>query len=115
MAEYNDDSIDIHTNQSAGEDEEDEEQSSQESPYHNPLDQSVGAANHLKHQRVATGGAHSGRQSEGSDTRGISYNSLRNQLEIKNQPQNQESLTESKNRWEESESMRESWNHYRNL
>ena len=60
MAEYNDD---IHTNQSAGEDEEDEEQSSQESPYHNPLDQSVGAANHLKHQRVATGGAHSGRQS----------------------------------------------------
>ena len=63
MAEYNDDSIDIHTNQSAGEDEEDEEQSSQESPYHNPLDQSVGAANHLKHQRVATGGAHSGRQS----------------------------------------------------
>ena len=52
MAEYNDDSIDIHTNQSAGEDEEDEEQSSQESPYHNPLDQSVGAANHLKHQRL---------------------------------------------------------------
>ena len=28
---------------------------------------------------------------EGSDTRGISYNSLRNQLEIKNQPQNHKS------------------------
>ena len=41
---------------------------------------------------------------------GISLKSRINRR-ITNHSQNQESLTESKNRWEESESMPESWNH----